>query len=254
MIELDHLSYSSIAAWLSCGRNWAFKYVEKIPTKPNSNLVFGSAFHGTIEAFIANDHQGDIVSIWREKWGEQLEKEKVVDFEGASPETFQNDGIRMFSNADIQAGILSIQATAREDKTPAIETKVELRVPGVPIPIIGYVDVITPDGPGDFKTAARSWTADQAAKEIQPIFYIAALNQAGVRVDSFSHFVFVKTKTPQFQKIVTPHKQSEMFWLFKMIQEAWKGISAGVYPLSPGSWKCSEAYCEFWNICRGKYL
>jgi putative RecB family exonuclease len=254
MIELDHLSYSSINSWLSCGANWKYHYLDKLPTKPSSALVFGSAFHATLEYFVAHNHQGDLVSIWREKWGEQLEKEKITDFDGASPETFQNDGIRMFSNQDVVKGILSIEASANKLDEPAIETKVELRVPGVPLPIIGYIDIITADGPGDFKTSGRAWSVDQAAKEMQPIFYMAALNQMGVRVDNFTHYVFVKTKTPQFQKIVTSHKQSEMFWLFKLIQSVWKGIEAGVYPQNPGSWKCDPTYCEYFSLCRGKFL
>jgi putative RecB family exonuclease len=252
--ELDHLSYSSISSYLACGANWKFKYVDHIPTRPSAALVFGSAFHNTCEGFILGGYQGDITAMWRENWLAQLEKEKISDFDGESPEKFQNDGIRMFNNPEVKAGILSIKAATHADGEPWIEKKVELRVPGVPLPIIGYQDIMTPDGPGDFKTSSRAWSVDQAAKEMQPIFYMAALNQMGVRVDSFTHYVFVKTKTPQFQKITTPHKQSEMFWLFKMIQAAWKGIETGVYPLNPTGWKCDPLYCDFYNICRGKYL
>ena len=77
--------------------------------------------------------------------------------------------------------------------------------------MVGYIDVITADGiPGDFKTSARTWTVDKALNETQPLFYLAALNQIGVREVNlrFRHYVFVKTKTPQFQVIEHSHTMS----------------------------------------------
>jgi hypothetical protein len=38
-----------------------------------------------------------------------------------------------------------------------------------------------------------------------------------------------------------------------MIQAAWRGIEAGVYPMNPSTWKCSPKYCEYWPLCRGRY-
>jgi hypothetical protein len=251
--ELEHLSYSSISTYLMCGANWKYHYVDKIPTKPGSALIFGSAFHNTVENFIANNHQGDLISLWREAWATQLEADKVSDFEGASPEILCNDGIRILSNSDVLNGILSIKAATREDGKPAIETKVELNVPGVPLPIIGYIDVITSEGAGDFKTSAKSWTQDKADDELQTLFYLAALNQMGKPVLNFTHYIFVKTKVPQFQKIQHTHSPGQIFWLFQLIQSVWKGIEAGVYPLNPTGWRCSSLYCEYFNLCRGKY-
>lgn len=252
---IDHLSYSSISSYLLCAANWKMHYVEKIPTKASSALVFGSAFHNTVEAFIAGGHQGDLLALWREKWTTQLEADQVTDFAGASPEVEYNLGVRMLDNPEIRAGILSINAAKREDGAPAIETRVELRVPGVPVPIIGYIDVMTPDGPGDFKTSARAWTQDKADDELQTLFYLAALNQAGKPVagGNFTHYIFVKTKTPQFQTIRHQHNPREIFWLFQLIQSVWVGIEREVYPINPTGWKCSPNYCDYYHLCRGRW-
>jgi len=138
-----------------------------------------------------------------------------------------------------------------------IERKVELRVPGVPIPVIGYIDIIADDGvPGDFKTSAKSWTNGKAADELQPLFYLAALNQAGTTVKDgkFRHYVIVKTKTPKMDVFENTHNMKEIFFLFDLIGRVWDAIEKESFPLNPTSWKCSASYCDFWSSCRGRFV
>jgi hypothetical protein len=245
---IEHLSYSSISSYLACGQAWKYHYLDKVPVPTAEALFFGSAFHSTVETFIGNNHEGEILSDWDMLWKRQLEVDPKVVFE-TTPEDLYNTGVKMLTAPEIQKGILSIKAAT-------IERKVTLCVPGVPVPVIGYIDVITKDGvPGDFKTSARAWTMDKALGELQPVFYLAALNQAGEPVQGgrFRHYVFVKTKEPKFQMLEHAHSTGEMFWLFKMIKSVWDSINAGVFPLNPTGWKCNPQYCDYWSMCRGKY-
>lgn len=253
-MDLEHLSYSSISSYLACGYNWKLHYLDKIATPGSPALVFGSAWHGTLERFLQSGYQADLVGAWREEWAKEVGANPEVDW-GAGPEELCNDGVRMLSSAEIRAGLLSIRPAIDKDGA-RIERKVELRVPGVPLPIIGYIDIVTDDGvPGDFKTSARAWSADKATGETQPLFYLAALNQAGETVPGwrFRHFVFVKTKTPQFQVIEHHHNPGQLLWLFSMIRSVWEGIEAGVFPMNPGSWKCSPSFCDYYARCRGRW-
>lgn len=245
---IDHLSYSSISSYLACPANWKYHYLDQVPTGTSSDLLFGSAFHNTIEQHIGEGHQGNLIDRWQANWAKQLETNQQVNWDSDTPESMCNLGVRMFGSPEIQQGILSI-------KSQRIETKVELRVPGVPVPVVGYIDVITTDSvPGDFKTSSRAWTVDKALNETQPIFYLAAMSQLGQPVPGgrFRHFIFVKTKQPQFQVIEHVHRVQEMFWLFGMIQKVWNSIEAGCFPPNPTGWKCSPQYCDFWSMCRGK--
>lgn len=270
-LNIDHLSYSSISTWQMCGASWKFRYIEKPPqVLTSTNLVFGSAFHGAIETFLVDreieEKPRSLLECWNQSWQKESttldpetdERKPRQDVEWGldTPETLCNEGMRILSHPDIQQGILNIKPLIGEDKYPTIEKKIELRVPGVPVPIVGYIDVIAEDCvPGDFKTSSKSWSADKAEDEIQTLFYLAALNQAGFEVRDwrFRHYVFVKTKTPQFQMLEHTHNPAQLMWLFKMVQNVWKGIEAGVYPENPGSWKCSPKWCEYWALCRGKY-
>ena len=270
MIELDHLSYSSISTWQMCGASWKFRYIDKPAGLTSTALVFGSAFHNAVENFLARQVEGSekvsLLDCWHEAWKnestrmdpetDERKPREDVNWDLETPESLCNEGVRILGHPDIQQGILSIKPLIRADFSPAIETKIELKVPGVPIPIIGYIDIIAADCvPGDFKTSSRSWSADKAEDEIQTLFYLAALNQAGFEVKDwrFRHYIFVKTKTPQFQVFEHRHNPTQLMWLFKMIGEVWRAIEAGVYPPNPGSWKCSPKYCEYWALCRGKY-
>lgn len=254
-LELDHLSYSSITAYVSCGMYWKLKYVDKIPTGTSPALLMGSATHGAIEKFLIADKQGNLVDYFKQSWAEQIERNQNVSWGMDNPEELANDGIRMLSHLDVIAGINAINP-GRDETGIKIERKVEIRVPGVSIPLIGYIDIITADGvPGDFKTSSTKWSVDKAIAETQPLVYLAALNQLDPKNTqwSFRHYVIVKTKTPQYQMIEHTHNPAQLMWLFRMIKNAWDAINAGAFVENPSSWKCSPAYCEFWNKCRGKY-
>jgi hypothetical protein len=173
-------------------------------------------------------------------WGGAWEKALVgqdVFWGTDTPEQHYNEGIRLLSNPEVIKTINDIKPMV-DSQGVRIERKVELRVPGVPIPIIGYIDVQLEDGtPADLKTSSKSWTDDKAADSLQSLFYLAALNQAGEKVNW------------KFR-----HKPSELFFLFELIQRVWQGIEREVFPINPTTWKCSDKYCDYYAQCRGKYM
>lgn len=250
---IGHLSYSSISLYLSCPEAWRRKYVTKEPTYSTPELSFGSAFHNTVERFIL--HGGDLLNIWREKWAEQAAKPDI--FWGAdTPAEHENYGVRLFGQPDIVTQLETI-AAAHDLNPEKIEQKVSLEVLGVPVPVIGYIDYIGRDNvPADFKTSSRAWTQDRAAGELQSLFYLAALNQAGKPTPGwkFKHIVLVKNKTPRLDTFEHAHKPGEVMWLMSMIRSVWEGIEREVFYPNPTGWKCSSKYCDFWSNCRGKWI
>lgn len=256
---LNHLSYSSISTYLMCPRSWRFHYIERVEVPTATALVFGSAMHHTIEEHIKTHTATDrvpLVERWSWNWQAQLESNPQIAWGDDTPEGLSNEGVRILSDPDI-AGLVDALQPLIDDKVH-IEDYVELRVPGVPISIIGYIDIIEADGvPGDFKTSSKSWNHDRAQGEMQPAFYLAALNQNGYSLNPdlrFRHYIFVKTKTPKVQVIETQRTAGELLWLTKLIREVYEGINAQVFPPNPLTWKCSERWCEYWGMCRGKAL
>lgn len=251
MSNLEHLSYSSISMFLACSESWRRKYVAKEPTYATPALVFGTAFHGTIEQTLSTGQPAE--TLWPEQWrrASNDESRSKIMWGVETPEQHYNEGVRMLSNQTIQDGIESIR---RQYAGGQIERKVELRVPGVPIPVIGYIDVLLSNGmPADFKTSSKSWSEERAQNEQQSLFYLGALNQAGEKTPhwGFKHFIFVKTKKPQFQELEHYHSPAEVMKLFMSIRQVWQAIEAGSFVKNTTSWKCSPKFCDFYSKCMG---
>jgi len=254
MAQLEHLSYSSISTYLLCGEAWRRQYVAKEQTPVADSLVLGSAFHGAVEAYLRG--APDLEVAFGGAWSQQLERGQNIAWEDGVPDTTLATGFRMVRAKPVKKLLDDIRANF-DTEHGLIERRVELRVPGVPVPIVGYIDVITRDGvPGDFKTAARMWAEGKANEEMQPLFYLAALNQEGIQVPdwTFRHYVVSKGKYPEAKTFEVKRKPSEVFGLFKIIQRSWEAIQAGVYLMQTDGWKCSPKYCSYWPKCRGMYV
>lgn len=259
MNKIEYLSYSSINSYLTCGESWRRRYINKEPTKTTAALLFGSAYHSTIEerikARVERQPIPNIEQSWRRHWKVNLEKSgNGVDWEGEEPTTHENDGALVVTSKDV-IGMIDAIKPMIDEQGIYMERKITLNVPGVPVPIIGYIDIMTADGvPGDFKTASRMWEKGKAKEEIQPLFYLAALQQAGHVVPklAFRHYVVTKANKPKVQIFEEHHTWDEIFWLFNLIKSAWDGIEREVYPMNPGAWSCNEKYCSFWSTCKGK--
>lgn len=254
-MEINHLSYSSISTWLMCPRSWKYKYIEKIPIPTSPALIFGSAVHDTVEHYI-QDKSVPLSELWPARWLAQLERNETITWDDDTPEGLHNEGLRLLSSPDIVKVIDGLTCMI-DEQGPCIERKVELHVPDVPMPIVGYIDMIGTDGiPHDFKTSSKSWNTDKAHNETQPLFYLAALMQAGNNSHQlrFRHVVFIKTKTPQVQVLESAFTFSEIFWLLEMVKSVWLAIETENFPCNPTGWKCSKDWCEYWNLCRGKVV
>jgi len=251
---IEYLSYSSISKYLTCAEAWRRQYIEKQPQAKTPALIVGGAFHETIEEYISHAHTPDLTGLWARHWAAALDKNPDIEWGADTPEQHYNDGLRLVT-ADSVTAMLKRVTPLQDEQGAYIERKVTLTVPGVPVPIIGYIDVITSDGvPGDFKTSSTRWSAEKATGELQPLFYLAALNQAGFNVPglTFRHYVVTKGKTPTATVHEHRHTYEEILWLFDNIARVYRAIMAEVYPMNPGSWLCNPKYCGYWHECRGK--
>lgn len=260
---VSNLSYSSVSAYLTCGRYWKYRYLDHIPATVAPALVFGTAFHNTVETYIRNVAQSGqsagLVEIWEDEWPAVLEKEgDRIAWGDGSPDALLAEGTRILQALGVVQVVNAVTPLVDPDGHVHIEDFVKMEIPGVPVPIVGYIDIIDSDGvPGDFKTASGLWSEKSALNELQPLFYLAALEQGGHQGNPemrFRYYVFTKTDPAKAQVIETQRTRGEVHFLFDLVREVWKGIAAGVFVPNPRTWKCSPEYCEYWGICRGRAL
>jgi hypothetical protein len=259
-IKIDHLSYSAVSKYTDCSESYKRQYITKEPHLISPNLVFGTAFHTVAEEMIRGN-QADPVEMWIEAWHKAVATEAVL-FLDDSPEELEETGIRMFQSDEV-LDILSTfeprmiqvvdEDTATMKTVADVEKRIEFNVPGIPWPIVGYIDVMCSDGiPMDLKSAGRMWAQDKAGNEIQPLFYLHALNLLGDKEHGmrFRHLVVTKAKVPKVAVFETQREQSEIDFMLRMLYATYAGINAGIFVPNPNSWLCSAKYCDFFNTCR----
>lgn len=259
--HVSRLSYSSVSAYLTCGRSWKFRYIDRIPVPTAARLIFGTAIHDTIEAHIRSRAEGQetplLADIWKAEWPRRVEREgDNIDWGQDSPDELYMTGLRVLQTAEVAETIEGVSPLVSPYGHLYIEEWVSMKVPDVPIPVVGRIDIITEDRvPGDFKTSSQTWSEERALAELQPLFYVGALRQQRFPLSEemrFRHYVFTTTEEPTAQVIETQRHAGELPFLFEVIREVWQGITAGVFVPNPGVWKCSPEYCEYWAMCRGR--
>ncbi len=250
----NHLSYSQISMYLDCSRKYQGHYKQGFTNPTGEALVFGTVAHHVMEQFVA-DKTINMEEMWGVAW--EAERDKTA-FKGIiwdeTPEDTYAIGQRLFKSDEVYDVLMDIMPK----KTPEgvmIERYIEWKLEDMPL-IIGYIDCVASDGvPIDFKTAGRMWPADKAAKELQPLFYLAALEQLGEHDHDFKfrHVVVTKTKTPKIVVFESQRSPQEIEFMELLARRVWQGISSGYFLPNPTSFMCSPKYCGTWMECVGKY-
>lgn len=262
---VDHLSYSSISLMQLCGHAWMRRYFLKERGKSLSyNLVFGSAFHDTIEhsiGFIAagEDRQKAISGMpdyFIERLIAHIGKQEI-NWQDMSKEEVEELGTAMFNEPSVRKFVDDYKPLIGNGGKPAIEVDFSIDVPGVPVPITGFIDLIDENGiPCDLKTSGRRWGQWRADKELQATIYLEAMKQMGAKRNpnlAFEYAVFVKKVPTPVERITTFRTEEQLGAARELIASLWNdSIVKDSFPKTGiGTWKCTPDYCDYYEKCLG---
>ena len=239
---IDHYSYSSLSLYLRCPRQWKHKYIDKIPQKPSGNMQLGKVMHKAIQsALIEGANMEETIDSYLEGFNAE-EGEAMV---------MTGDQLAWSKKAILDQDLNEWIQFEGAEGTGEVEIRMDFTMPGLPLPLVGYIDYISPDGTvWDFKTSGSSWNEEKAVKETQPAFYAAALVQSGFELPiKFNYLVLVKNKTPKIQIFELELTEKDLTRAYRMAADAHRGISAELFYANPSGWWCSSKTCDFWNIC-----
>jgi len=248
--RISYLSYSQVQTYKICPRQYKYKYVLKIPSKPNAALSFGNTIHSTLKSFY------EIIK--RAKLGLVKEKVTIQTLMKFYKDKWISDGYlnKEHEKKSFKKGMEILKKfykTFVDFSTKPYLLEQQFYLPLGNIKITGRIDRIDIIRNGvseefeiiDYKTGDKSPKLNEAEKNEQlAIYALAAEKIFGIKVSRLS-LLFVDKNI----KISTDSKKIKQLTEKVMIEigELAKKIGQEVYDAKPG-FMCR--YCDYNSICK----
>lgn len=257
--EIDHLSVSQVNEYLGCSQQYFYHRIAELdPCDVSSSLVVGSAFHAALEHFnimkkkrVQVNHS-ELSAVFEQYI---LDESKACDINWGktSKENVLFEGGRWLQTF--------LETDNPKEKVLQVEESFELKLPEMPIPIVGRVDLVVEDEDGavcviDYKTASAKPSANDIASNLQMTLYgLWAKRRYPGRVINLRMDYLIKSKrAPSMQKyesVRTEIQEQALVMLFRKVYNHISMLRAEVIdPLPVASWKCIG--CGFRKLCNFK--
>ncbi len=254
----DHLSVSSIEDYMECGLHFKFSRIDKLKAKYRADaMVFGSTIHKVLAEYNQERLIGKILStaelqdLFEKHWQTNAQgQEDILYKKNKTFEFLATEGkelIKVFGESIDQSGM-------QEHTVIAIEEAFKFQLPGLPIPMIGAMDLIEEDDQGgihiiEYKTSAAAYSADKIKTHFQLTVYqlAAKANGYGERTINLGIDCLIKTKEPRFERYLTARAPIDEAKAIKRIKAVWQGIENNIFIPNTNSWKCKD--CGYLDDC-----
>lgn len=217
--ELAHISATSLKMAVRCEEQWRQRYIlgKKIP--PNLNLIGGSADHAAIEhSMVQKIVSGEDLPVGevRDTFVNHIE-ERIEQAGGVGELEFRGDETPQAKQRavdDLRTHGQQVVAAYHTQVSPTlqpitVEEKFSLQVPGVPVEVIGYTDLVALDAQAQIQighedTIGQARIIDRkrsgrAKTKPEPEWLLQAdIYQLAVPLPHDWH-ISVTTKTPKVQ-------------------------------------------------------
>jgi putative RecB family exonuclease len=251
----DHLSYSQINCFMNCGLKYRFHYIDRLePEFTSSALVFGSAMHAGIQAYLQSILEADplrpnqILDVFREEW-RGSEGQKIRYSARESQDSLLNKAGQLFDlfvdQYDTEAEVIAVEESFTMDLNELIKDG-----PGDLPPFIGYVDAIIQNGSTaliDYKTSSRKPNGDVNAMQL--VAYSLGATTLGYEPNelTYRYEYLVKTAKPELVTCPVRIDDDDRRRFLKMTTSVWKAIQSAIFYPNP-SYLCSS--CGYQRQCK----
>jgi putative RecB family exonuclease len=255
MIERPHWSYSSLAQYLRCPRQY---YFERVQCLPRLSCSAGQALGTAVHAALAAYHEGlrcdrplspeCIQRAFLESWCDREQQESVVFRDGENREGLLALGIGLLDAYLEEPPPVNILAVERPLIVPLFNGHGDY----LEKPLVAVLDLILRDRAGprvvDFETVGRSISVSDVNTSLQTTCYFHAARIAYGEPVSFEFAVLVKRKAPRLQRVETSRTDADSNRLGDLVESVERAIAAEAFHASESSFNCSP--CPFRRSCR----
>lgn len=244
---IDHLSHSSVAAYLRCPRQWAYRYLERLPVRRTASLIRGSAVDHAASFNLAQklDSHVDLPVPLVCEAAEDALREQVDAAGGRDEVEWEGGSWPRTLDSTIELTRVHMAQHAPWIQPIAVQERLERTLPSG-LRFVGIIDYRTEDVVGDVKTGSRRMGQEAADTDLQPSAYAFLLGGP----IQFEFARVIDTGTRRYDELVTTRRgEDAIAWYADLVTEVERGIAAGVFPPNPQGWWCSERQCPFWTRC-----
>lgn len=262
ILPRGYLSYSQVAKYLRCGRQYWYDYMQEAPRYNNAEMALGSAVHAAIE--MAHKRQAlhvdfTLDDLYAEVHGNLIEQQTEAPWENAeSPSVIQ--AMHIYGMACIDAwweafGRRCIPVEAEREVNKEI-------VPGVPFRAYIDLEYMDPDLTGahaiaDYKVTGRAKNQKWVDDNLQLMIYSALTGIERVGICFIQRPRGDVTKMPKgtpkasFLHLTTRVTEAQRTHAREIVRDVAAGITKEFFPRClPGGWECSAKYCNHFAECR----
>jgi putative RecB family exonuclease len=253
-----HLSVSAISTYLRCPAQFAHRYIWRTtPAHRPGVLAFGAAVHEALAVFYAALRDGlpepttaDLGQAFANAWDQQLGGDLPVLLDKSdTTDTLRDKGIAMLAAFHAQV--------ERPHRVVGVEEPFSIELQDsdgqVLAPrLVGVFDAIVQNEDGGYavvehKTAARRWTEQRIATDMQLTAYTMASPLIGLGNATVTVQVLLKTKSPAVEIYRPSRTQRDHRDLLDTARGVHRAVEAGAFYPKP-DWQCAS--CPFAGPCR----
>lgn len=250
---IEHISPSMLGLFCKCQEAFRRRYLEGDKFPPGISACIGTGMHKGAEANHRHKMEtgadlplGDIRDAARDGYVKAVA-------EGVFIPAGEEAGAKRALSDGVDTAVSLAEAYARQVAPRimpvAVEEKMTAEVPGLPVPLLGIIDVLDKSGwCPDLKSAGRKWAAGKENGNMQPPIY-SYLIKATRGIDATFSFEVI-THKGEHQPVPVATKPADLAPIIARAQVLLFNVNAGVFlPAEPGHWMCSPKWCGYWWSC-----
>ena len=251
-----HVSYSQVRTFMICPTRLEHSHV--LGTEPSHRpvaLAFGGAVHAALAAFYGHVMtQGEAIPLdalqaaFRDRWEAELDEPIPILFDDVKDAgAVVDQGVAMLrvfhERAEIPHVVAIEQPFSVDLVDPATGEVLDLR-------LVGAFDLVT-NGAGkpviwEHRTAARKYTKDQLAYDLQPSVYAYAAREIGMADVGLKYQILLKTRTPGIEICNVKRTAPDVREMLMTVTTVLSAIERGIFYRNRG-WACAD--CQFAYRC-----
>lgn len=255
MISIPHWSYSAISQYLRCPLQYYFERVLRLP-QPfiSSNLVLGSCLH---EALSECHHElkkndpwevDELDSIFELSWNRQEGERKIAYRFGETREGVIAQGkalLHLYLQQPPPQGITDIEDRGLANLKHDQKTKLG-KV------LIAFFDLVLEWEDRwrivEFKTSQQAYSQTQVDMALQATCYLHIWNELHGEPADLEYVVFIKTKVPKLQRLVTTRTSEDFRRLGNLVALVDRAVNEKLFFPNESPMNCSS--CPYRQPCR----